>query len=303
MVIRAAIAACASMTMLHAAAAQAQVQTAPPPAVFAQRVPGVPAAVPTAARDAPIFPIGPIGSWELDRDSVATCAASRNYGSAERPETVTLLSAAVASKLGIYVISSAAGAEPQSGAGAVILDPGTTTAVDYSSFDVPARGQHFTVMYVDRPAVDGLAAARTLTIRGDRTTTIAAADVKTAIDMTDQCLVKLFQSWGIDTARFGRGKPAPTPLGGGPGYWFDANEDYPAAARKAGLQGRVVMVLDVGKDGAIKACRVVVSAGADLDAVSCQSVVKRGSFAPARDAQGKPVASWAVIPVRWQLQE
>ena len=223
------------MTMLSPAAAAAQ--TMPPPPV-AMTGPAVLAPIPAYARDAPIFPIGPIGSWELDRDSVATCAASRNYGSAERPETVTLLSGSVGSKLGFYVVSSAAGAESRSGAGAVILNPGTTTVGDYSSFDVPARGQHFTVMYVDHSALDGLAAARTLTIRGDRTTTIAAADLKAAMEMTDQCLVKLFQSWGIDTAQFGRGKPAPTPLGGGPGNWFDADADYPAAALRAGLQGR-----------------------------------------------------------------
>ncbi|GAA0335510.1 hypothetical protein GCM10009087_52430 [Sphingomonas oligophenolica] len=292
------------VALLYPVAAQAQ--SVPPPAPPAPPSSATPpiSAVPVQAyaRDAPIFPIGPIGTWEADRDVAGSCAVSRNYGSAERPVTVTILSGGAAQTLGIYVVSGATGAEPGSGKGAVVLAPGATTVSDYSSFDVPVRDQHFTVMFVDRAAFDGLATARALTIRGDRTTTIAAADMKAAIDMNDRCLVALYQSWGIDPARFGRGKPAPTPVGGNPGYWFDA-DDYPPAARRAGIQGRVVMVLDVAEDGLIKACRVVVSAGADLDAVSCQSVMKRGSFTPAKDAQGKPVASWAIIPVRWSLQQ
>jgi TonB family protein len=290
------------MTMLQATTAQAQIAPSPPPPVIAQPAPAVPTPIPSDARDAPIFPIGPIGSWELDQDVVGACAVSRNYGSAERPETVTILSGAVAPKLGIYVVSGAMGAEPRSETGAVILKPGTSIAGYYSSFDVPVRDQHFTVMYVDRAGFDGLAAARTLTIKGDRTTTIAAADMKAAIETTDGCRVKLYRSWGIDPARFDFGKAAPTPLGGGPLSWI-SSDDYPVQAQRANIQGRVVMILNVGKDGVVNACHVVVSAGAALDTASCEIMMKRGSFAPATDAHGKPIASWAIMPVRWALQQ
>ena len=296
--IRAAI---ALVTMLYPIAAQAQ--SLPPPAPPSSEVPPSSAVPASMLANPPIFPIGSIGAWELDPDTTGSCAVSRNYGSAERPETVTIQFGSSVQTLGIYVVSEAAGTEPRSGKGGVILNPGTTTAGDYWGFDVPVRDQHFTVLYIDRPVFDGLAAARTLTIQADRTTTIAAADMKAAIEIGDRCQVTLYQSWGIDPKRFGYGKPTPTPLGDGPAYWFN-NEDYPIAARKAGIQGRVVMVLDVGKDGLVKACRVVESAGnADLDAVSCQSVMKHAGFTPAKDAQGKPFASWAIIPVRWQLQQ
>jgi len=288
------------MTMLQATTAQAQIAPSSPPPEMAQAAPAVPTPIPSAESDAPIFPIGPIGSWEVDRDTVGACAVSRNYGTAERPETVTILSGAIAPKLAIYVVSNAAGAEPRSGTGAAILKPGASIDGYYSSFDVPARDQHFTVMYVDRTGFDGLAAARTLTIKADRTTTIAAVDMKAAIETTDDCRVKLYRSWGIDPARFDFGKAAPTPLGGGPLTWI-SSDDYPAAALRANIQGRVVMILTVGKDGVVNACHVVVSAGAALDAVSCEIMMKRGSFAPAKDAHGKPIASWAIMPVRWAL--
>lgn len=293
-------AALALMTILHAAAVQAQ--TVPPPPVMSHPVPAILASIPTAARDAPIFPIGPIGSWELDRDTIGSCAVSRNYGSAERAETVTILASPATPMLAIYVVSNASGAEPQTGKGAVMLKPGITIVGDYSSFDVPARDQHFSVLYVDRPAVAGLAGARTLAIQADRTMTIAAGDMKAAIDTTDRCMTQLYQSWGIDPARFGPGEPAPAPPGGNPGRLFNA-EDYPIAARRAGIQGRVMMLLDVAKDGVVKSCHIVTSAGPDLDAVSCEIVMKRARLAPAMDAQGKPTASLVIIPVRWTLPQ
>ena len=292
------------LMMLHPFAAQGQSMSPPAQSPSATPPPsGVPAPVPDYATNAPIFPIGPIGAWEADQGEVGSCSVSRNYGSAERPETVALQSRAITPKgLAIYIVSSGVGGGPRGGEGALRLDPGTTIPGHYTSFDVPVRNQRFTELYVDRTELGALKAARTVAIQADRTKTIAASDIKAAIDSNDRCLKQLYQSWGIDASRFDFDRPKPTATGEGPITWFDAEKDYPMNARKAGIQGRVVIVLDVGKDGAVKSCHIAISADPDLDAVSCQDAMERASFRPAVDAKGAPVASIILIPVRWSIQ-
>jgi periplasmic protein TonB len=65
--------------------------------------------------------------------------------------------------------------------------------------------------------------------------------------------------------------------------------DYPRAARRAGIGGRVVVRIDVGTNGRVSACSIVQSSGnADLDETSCRLIRQRYRYEPARDAQGRP---------------
>jgi protein TonB len=74
---------------------------------------------------------------------------------------------------------------------------------------------------------------------------------------------------------------------------------YPEAARRANLEGTVIVQALVGKDGVVKdVCLRQSIPGLDLaalgHAMSCQ-------FRPAR-ANGKPIAVWVAIPVRFSLR-
>jgi len=106
-------------------------------------------------------------------------------------------------------------------------------------------------------------------------------------------------------------RPSALPAGGSqatpaesPGLWF-SNDDYPAEARRHGEEGRVVIALDIGVDGRVRACRVTGSSGsASLDATTCALASRRGRYNPARSATGTPIASTVVLPgVRWRLEE
>ena len=69
-----------------------------------------------------------------------------------------------------------------------------------------------------------------------------------------------------------------------------SRRDYPRAARRAGIGGRVVVRIDVGANGRVSRCSIVQSSGsADLDETSCRLIQRRYRYAPARDAQGRPV--------------
>lgn len=69
-----------------------------------------------------------------------------------------------------------------------------------------------------------------------------------------------------------------------------SRRDYPRAARDAGIGGRVVVQIEVGTNGRVTNCSIVQSSGnADLDETSCRLIQRRYRYAPARDAQGRPV--------------
>lgn len=91
---------------------------------------------------------------------------------------------------------------------------------------------------------------------------------------------------------------------GNQGDWFP-QDSYPAAARRAGAEGRVSVSVDVGTNGRVTACRVTASSGdADLDNATCRLATRNGRFTPALDTAGKPVASTTALRnVRWRLEE
>jgi protein TonB len=66
--------------------------------------------------------------------------------------------------------------------------------------------------------------------------------------------------------------------------------DYPRAGRAERLGTAVVVVLTVGTDGRVSACRVHQPSGdPDADAVTCRLALERFRFHPALDQNGDPV--------------
>jgi protein TonB len=111
---------------------------------------------------------------------------------------------------------------------------------------------------------------------------------------------------GDGTGSGGRGNGA----GGGGGTVLRlirgdiTGRDYPKAAAEAGAQGTVAMRFTVGVDGRPRDCRVTRSSGnADLDATTCQLILKRFRYAPSRDASGKPYADVVTGEQEWQLYD
>ncbi|WP_341207757.1 energy transducer TonB [uncultured Sphingomonas sp.] len=101
------------------------------------------------------------------------------------------------------------------------------------------------------------------------------------------------------------GKDAPrvvteaVPLDVGEWLGFDS---YPPAAIRAGEQGRVVAIVTIDATGHPSACRIDISIGSPvLEKGTCDVVLSKGKFAPARDAKGRAVASEMTMPVRWVL--
>lgn len=92
----------------------------------------------------------------------------------------------------------------------------------------------------------------------------------------------------------------PAPIGN-PGQWFGPDA-YPAAAIRAGAQGRVIVSIAVDDRGRATGCAIQQSSGSpDLDAATCLIGVQRMAFTPGHDPNGRAIAGHYVLPVRWQL--
>lgn len=83
------------------------------------------------------------------------------------------------------------------------------------------------------------------------------------------------------------------------------SDSYPPLAATAREDGTVIAELAIDPLGAVTGCRIVTSSNStSLDTGTCRIIMgRRTSFAPARDAAGKPVAGTYELKVRWILPE
>lgn len=84
--------------------------------------------------------------------------------------------------------------------------------------------------------------------------------------------------------------------------YFSSN-DYPMSAVDAREQGTVRFWIEVSAEGRVTECHIVQSSGsAALDAATCRVMRERARYTPARDANGRPVASYdGDYTLTWRL--
>lgn len=77
------------------------------------------------------------------------------------------------------------------------------------------------------------------------------------------------------------------------------NTVYPEIARRAGIEGNVILRVLVGTDGIPKRCNVLLSQSALLDTAAIAAVMQ-ATFTPAMQ-KGKPIMAWTTIPIIFRL--
>ncbi len=75
---------------------------------------------------------------------------------------------------------------------------------------------------------------------------------------------------------------------------------YPEIARKAGLEGRVVVRVLIDKDGKPKKVQVLKSSGIESFEEAAVEAVMQSSYSPAIQ-NGRPVKCWMTIPIKFSL--
>ena len=99
------------------------------------------------------------------------------------------------------------------------------------------------------------------------------------------------------------GAPAAEPArpANNPGGWV-TTQDYPSQALREEHQGTTRFELTIGREGRAIDCRILESSGHNaLDEATCNNVMRRALFNPARDAAGNPKFGTYSNQVRWQI--
>jgi protein TonB len=85
-----------------------------------------------------------------------------------------------------------------------------------------------------------------------------------------------------------------------PTYVRQPKPDYPEMARKAGIEGMVVLWVLIDKDGQVRDVQVKKGLGAGLDEAAVESV-KKVPWTPAIQ-NNRPVSVWVSVPIRFKLR-
>lgn len=78
-------------------------------------------------------------------------------------------------------------------------------------------------------------------------------------------------------------------------------EDYPEAAREAGVEGDVRFTLAIDAKGRVSDCRVTASSAASLAEGTCALARARWKYDPARDDAGAKVPGEARYSIAWRI--
>lgn len=146
----------------------------------------------------------------------------------------------------------------------------------------------------------GAAKGLAVTVGGREIMSAKFAARQQAVRTLRECNDGLLRSWGVDPGLLVSLQRKPQPLGNRAAWFHDG--DYPITALDRGGSGITVVRYIVGTDGKLSDCVTVSPSGDNaLDRASCAVMLKRGRYAPAIGADGKPVAVPQIYSVMWMM--
>jgi TonB family protein len=121
-----------------------------------------------------------------------------------------------------------------------------------------------------------------------------------AADAIAQCEDRKMREWEIDATAWRALKSRPVPLK--PLFKLLSPYDYPRLAAAYGVEGTVIIRLDVGPDGKVTACKPLNSLSYKGFEASVCNVFKKGArFRPATGPEGNAVPAPHVLVVKFVM--
>jgi protein TonB len=80
------------------------------------------------------------------------------------------------------------------------------------------------------------------------------------------------------------------------------NTKYPEAAKKNGVQGKVIIRFEIKDDGSVDKVSILKSVDPELDMEAIRVVKSLPGFEKAGIKDGKPVAVWYMVPINFVLK-
>lgn len=245
-----------------------------------------------AAQPLPVA-LEPSGPWTVTREGVG-CRVVRSYGT-EPAIQIGFETVLTGQSRTLLVVGPKTLLPDGIGETPVTLDAGAAVRLHYGSFAVADSKLRLLKLFGDDAALQQLADTKSIGI-GPQALSLRMEGTRAAFAALDKCTVDLLVSWGADPQLYLQKKMAG--LTGSPAQWF-TSASYPKEARSKGASGLVVLLLNAERDGGVGRCTVVASADESLNAGTCAIATRHLRLKPPVDATGQPMASYAVLPIRW----
>lgn len=243
----------------------------------------------------------PTEKWVVKFED-ARCEASRNYGTAEKPELLVLKVPAHHSVIRVQWIAKGTRAKTDQVKGTVQFhgqQPIDVSMLSYYSKDNGFRVQQMTV-----PAdlFAGGVQSRSVRLKGKWVDeTLQLSSLSPLLATLEKCVSSLRARWHVTNSG---DDDAPVP---GLKSHAKANlaeyfsgYDYPWMAAIKGQGGSVQFSLLIDRRGRVADCSVIEPSGvALLDAQSCAVLTERARFKPAIGTDGQPARDSAIGRIRW----
>lgn len=178
----------------------------------------------------------------------------------------------------------------------ISFDEAAPVSIHYGAFAMQNGRYRMLKLFPDKTVMASLRKATQIRLRAPMPPLRVSA-IASALNAFDQCMSDQLTAWGVSPTPYLEGRLAKT--GKAMIMAFDP-KNYPPAARRAHISGKVLLLVQTDPTGAVTDCKAVVSPDEGLGSGSC-NIAKNQHMIPASDATGQPIASYGFVPIRWSL--
>lgn len=251
-------------------------------------------------------PLSPSGSWQVDY-AENECQLVREFGTGEAKTWLRISRAASLDKLDIMIGGTSLPASNRNVEMTISALPGTESAkVSATPYAAEIDGKAHNIyrsFAMDQAFLHTLTDTQMLGFKSKANVdvTLQTKGIKKALGALSTCHDNLLTTvFKLDLPQLRSLQSLPQP-GKNVASWV-TTDDYPRDALVKKWTGRVQFVITVDNKGKPSNCNIVISSGhTSLDQTACQLMMRRGSFTPAIDANGNPVAAQWPSAVFWQI--
>lgn len=231
------------------------------------------------------------------------CLLSRSYGTDAKQLLLTFERIPMNEGVTIYILKTSNRADLNNGSGRVSFGTAAVPEAKFGAYLIRSKGLRRISVTVPDESYKAAALTETISVavRGEVEETFVLPGFASALQVLEQCAVDLGEHWGISADEQRRlSKPAKSlkPLSS----YFSPN-DYPTTALRQEASGRTEVRLIIDRTGRPVDCILMRRSGNQaIDSETCQVLLDRARFEPAKDVDGKPMKSLYVTTVNWLLQ-
>jgi TonB family protein len=242
--------------------------------------------------------LAPASRWLVDF-AEQQCVATRTYGSGEDQILFVIKPSPTSDVVQLMAVKKAPYVRPvQQDA---LLTLGGSAPIKVKQLKYASDGKSFRLINLAAEQAGMLETAQTIewTVDGSGWT-LETGSIAQLMKTLATCRADLRDHWNISPEKSASLKSPATSKRHVLSYF--SSDDYPAQAVGQGEGGTASVVALIDEKGVVQDCMIDSTSGVPtLDAMTCAVIFKRMKFQPGIDKDGKPVRSFVMQRVRWEM--